>query len=367
MSDAAPKDIPNIQRLLSDLLLRARRNTGFMITFSIAFILIIGSEFVFKRDLYSLYDDASRSIAYGLIAAAMTTITYEIVSADALRKAMADLAAEEAVKYGRSTYDKIQTDISRIFRDYIPKRVFENNRPDKQYNDVFDSLLSASSQYKYRGDTANLTTFQIDTIWPRLRAMPHTFSFMLLNPSRDENFRRRAAIDLQMTRRSSDDTFSVDHTDAFDTEIDAKAAVMRKEVYISVFALWDHAYRNRERHRTYLSFYDDIPFYRSEIIDGGAFIQFYINGDFEGTFFYERDSFICRAFNDAFELGMRNNYDLSRLSQSDFITLINTLGFDTENKTNSDIIKELITLRDKRYASIMSEYPELAGRSAKQK
>jgi hypothetical protein len=229
-----------------------------------------------------------------------------------------------AQKTAQSTANQIISEITSIHRNYVPREVFENESLSRRYSSFLNRHVISSDIYRYRGDVAGTTSYQISQIWladAGFRTKERRFELLLLHPESKAAFEQRIEFERELDGHSL--------KTLPEPEKDRKAQALVDEVYVTLHILREAANRG-EGTDIVVAFYKDVPFYRCEIVQNGLSITYYTKGMYSGTFFHASDSFVYTAFLRAFQVSFRKSdlFSLNGLSEDALLERLRTLGYD---------------------------------------
>ena len=81
-------------------------------------------------------------------------------------------------------------------------------------------------------------------------------------------------------------------------ELDAKKVEMQSDIFVTMVAMYDICHAARVE----VVFHDEHLFFRTEWLDGGLFLTYYIGGEFPGTYLYGPETHANRAYAENFRL-----------------------------------------------------------------
>jgi len=252
--------------------------------------------------------DVCRHATFALLAGAITALIYEW------------RGAHDATLVAQNTATQIIAEITNIHRNYIPKEVFENESLSRRYSAFLNGHVLNSNVYRYRGDVAETTSYQISQIWvaeKQFRMKERRFELLLLHPESRSAFEQRMELERDSDPQSM--RFALP-----EHEKERQTTALVDQVYVTLFILWEAA-RKGEGTDIVVAFYKDVPFYRCEIVQAGLSITYYTKGTYSGTFFHGADSFVFTAFLRAFQVALRKSDQFS-LMDMDRETLLKRLG-----------------------------------------
>lgn len=303
------------------------------------------------------------SLGIALLAGSATALLYEWRSAESMTKLISAIAAVEGKtaieQVVNGTFDAVITRFGDIYRDYVPTRVFDNSSVSKEFNDFYNRWLIESDGYRYRGDIAATTTYQLHRVWSTHSAFigkNRSYSFLLMDPRSEESFLQRAHISLEAIDAKTEGNGS-DVVYGDEKEIERRNEWAQDQIqgsYVSLYCLLMTA--RRYRLSIDVGLYSEVPFYRCELTHDGMFINYYIRGAFAGTFFYKRGSLLYHAFSEAFDLAFEQSTkvpDLHTISDEDFVKFLRErLAFPDKTHTCKEVMESLFRLKEQRFADL---------------
>jgi hypothetical protein len=202
-------------------------------------------------------------------------------------------SAEEKVlrEVGEMALEHAMTLFASRFERMLPTRIFsDTDVPTEEFNTYFNQLLKGSKSYKYKGDAASFTTFRLSNYYASDHHYEREITLLLLDPREEKCFEERAQVELMRSKRPYNQL-----------ELMQRKEDLRNGVYVSLVALFDL----RHRVNAEVAFYKELPFFRSEIMDEGILISYYLGGQFPSTYSYGRSTLAYEAF----LLNFRQNYE----------------------------------------------------------
>jgi len=156
-------------------------------------------------------------------------------------------------------------------------------------------------------------------------------ALLLLDPRRKDLFEERAKHELSSSHKMYNKI-----------QLFEKASELRNNVYITLIGLFDICHITKVQ----VAFYEEHVFFRTELMDGGAFLTYYLGGEFPGSYLYPQKTFTYKAYSSNF----RQIYD----SSSKRITFDNHLKDDEFLKDLQELrcefsIEELRKFKDERF------------------
>lgn len=341
-----------------------------------AVLLAVGIILLFAETLSPLWSGGiawafAGSTGMALMAGALTAMVYERRSVESMRRFLATLAAVEGKKamedVAHGTFDAVVTRLENIYHDYVPTRVFENTAITRDFNGFFNRWLADSDSYRYRGDIAATTTFQLHQIWaahPPFIDRNRAYFFLLMDPRSKEAYIQRAHLRLEATTPVDNPPGAAGALFGDEKEIERRREYAEQEIrgaYVSLYALLMAARRYKVNIK--VGFYSEVPFYRCELLQGGMFINYYIRGAFAGAFFYKRGSLLYHAFSEAFDLAFEHSTkapDLMTVDDGAFVTFLrDSLAFPQNGTTDKEVLEALSAEKEKRFDGLATHLSAL--------
>ena len=189
---------------------------------------------------------------------------------------------------------KIVEEVTTLHKSYIPQEVFENERSSRRFTGLLNLRVKESDVYRYRGDAARTTSFQISEIWLKeshYEERSRSYRLLLLNPKHEKPFEQKIYFERRRKPGSPEIT-------PRDLEDEIKKLI--QDVYVTIYLL-HRAANKKEGADISVAFYSDVPFYRCEIVQNGLFITYYTKGQYAGTFLHDHRSLSYQAFSAAFD------------------------------------------------------------------
>lgn len=278
-------------------------------------IIFFSASLLLSPASFNVLADVCRQATVALLAGAVTALIFEW-------RGMYDPSLL-AQKTAQSTANQIIREITSIHRNYVPREVFENESLSRRYSSFLNRHVISSDIYRYRGDVAGTTSYQISQIWlagEGFRTKERRFELLLLHPESRPAFEQRIEFERELEGHSL--------KALPEDEKDRRAKALVDEVYVTLHILREAANRG-EGTDIVVAFYKDVPFYRCEIVQNGLSITYYTKGMYSGTFFHPADSFVYTAFLRAFQVSFRKSdlFSLNGLSEDALLERLRTLGY----------------------------------------
>jgi hypothetical protein len=219
------------------------------------------------------------------------------------------------------------------FERMLPTKVFPaTDLPTTEFDRCFNPMLAESQTYRHKGDSASFASFRLTYLLESTYHLEKEITLLLLDPREIRLFEERAQIELA----SSKEHYSR-------IQLEEKTLNMRVEVYVTLVALFDI----RHRINVDVAFHKELLFFRSEILDDGVFVTYYLGGEFPGTYLYSRNTLAYEAY----LLNFRQNCEIAsaritfnnELEEENFIAFLEELGCETG-------LEELRRLKEERFA-----------------
>lgn len=262
-----------------------------------------------------------------------STIFYVMYSRIAERRVLRDITTT-ASEYALSLF-------SNRFEKMLPIKVFtQSELPTEEFDIYFSKFLKDSKTYKFKGDAGSFTSFRLSCFFNK----HHTdidIILLLLDPRDLYLFEERAKIELSSLK----DDFT--KSDLIQT-----TEQIRNSVYVTLIALFDISHKINVE----VAFHKELLFFRSEILDDGIFLSYYLGGDFPGTYLYIKKTFVYEAYLHNFKQNYnaatyRINFN-STIKDEDFISHLEKLGCSY----NLDALRQLKKQRFEKYQEMIT-YP----------
>jgi hypothetical protein len=249
--------------------------------------------------------------------------------------------AQQAIMYGVQAANR---QFAERFEVALPTAVYEgSNLPKPMFRDAFVDLLSSSTRYDFKGDSASFTTYRLARCCdrPEIRRLDQ-IRLCVLDPLSD----RAVSIYAEQYLRQ--------HGQSYDA---IKAAEMAIEIKTDIFvSLWT-LYSIRHKVTVSVYFHADLPFFRCELFDGGMFLTYYLDRkiypDYPETLQFSARTRPYRAYSNAVAVArtfapkmvmfceMSPGADVINTDDK-FLALLNDLGCELPQE-------ELDRRRDKRF------------------
>ncbi|HEX6912319.1 MAG TPA: hypothetical protein VF142_18080 [Longimicrobium sp.] len=226
---------------------------------------------------------------------------------------------------------------SKHVRRFIPSSMYNQSDgwDDRLISDYYNTLVTASV-YKYKGDTAKTTSYELWSKWTRedrFKAQPREYRFILAFPNL-QLYTWRARYELLAKKRKPDHATVVE-----------RANEMIEELFETLVALYYSAKDESRKANVTVVLYDEPPFYRCEIMEEkGAFLTYYSHGRYSETFFYEWDTVIAKAINLHFSLIYTEARDYAEAVQpvdGRGMSVAWLLRFNNQSYTEDQLIQDL--------------------------
>ena len=189
-----------------------------------------------------------------------SVILYVLVSLfiDPRRQAV---QAREAVMFGVQAANRQFTE---RFEVALPTAVYEGSKfPKLTFRNAFAELLSSSTRYDFKGDSANFTTYRLARCCnlPEIRRLDQ-IRLCILDPLSENAINVYAEQYLRQDGR--------EYGAARITEM---RKLIKDDIYVSLWIL----YQLRHGLTTSIFFHADLPFFRCELFDTGMFLTYYLD------------------------------------------------------------------------------------------
>ena len=219
----------------------------------------------------------------------------------------------------------------------------------EEFDKYFYENFEESRIYYFRGVEGSFASFRLGHLIKPDLIREKQIRFLLLNPNQRVLFHFRAVLEL-----TSKDAISPSEED-IKKEVDN----MLLKLYVSVYVL----YQLSKLYSIELAFYDELASFRSEIMDDGNFLTYYLGGKFPATSIYSKNTEQYKAhfinFNQNYKLALNQHCDekprwvvLNNIeTDNEFIALLKNLGCTYSLET----LKKECKLRTDRYKELVKE------------
>ena len=255
-------------------------------TLVIAAAFVLGATLIivgFLPRLPSGLEDVFRAVGTSVIA---SLILYVLVSVTLDPKRQV-VQARQAILYGIEEANK---QFASRFEAALPTAVFEGSRiPKPSFRNAFTDLLSSSTRYDFKGDSANFTSYRLARCrdHPEIRRLDQ-IRLCVLDPRSERALQVYAEQYLRQEDQPYDPVKTAD-----------KAAEIRNDIYVSLWTL----YRIRNQVTTSVFFHSDLPFFRCELFDNGLLLTYYLDHriypDYPETLQFSASTRPYKAYNSA--------------------------------------------------------------------
>jgi hypothetical protein len=273
------------------------------------------------------------AIGTSIIASILFYILYSMSAEDKVLREISESSAKVATEFATSLFQQ-------RFESMLPVKVYPATAaPVEEFDIDFDNLLHDSKIYKHKGDSAGFATFRLTVLSERGYPLDKEITLLLLDPRRNDLFEERAKHELSILHKM------YNKAQLFET-----ANKLRNNVYITLMGLYDICHITKVQ----VAFYEEHVFFRTELMDKGAFLTYYLGGEFPGSYLYSQKTFTYKAYFSNF----RQVYDAStkkicfdnRLQDDEFSKYLQELGCEFD-------IDELRKLKDERYEKYRFDSP----------
>lgn len=219
-----------------------------------------------------------------------STVFYWIYSRTAEERVLKEISANASEAATEYTLGLFQERFERM----LPTKVYPaTDVPVAEFDHDFDMFLKDSKIYKFKGDTANFTTFRLTTLCEQGYPVDKDITLLLIDPVRDDLIEGRAKGELSGTRRA--------YSKLQLTEVMHET---RLSIFVAMISLFDICHAIKVE----LAFHQEHSFFRTELLDGALFLTYYLGGPFQGTYLYSQATFPYIAYLQNF----RQNYATSK-------------------------------------------------------
>ena len=255
--------------------------------------------------------------------------------------------------YSRTAEERVLRNITRASADYatslfterfermLPTKVFPaTSLPTAEFDLYFNPMLTRSKTYRFKGDSGSFTSFRVTYLIESTYHLEKEITLLLLDPRETRLFEERAQIELAGSKGQYSRA-----------QLKEKTKEMQNDVYVTLVALFDI----RHRINVDVAFHRELMFLRSEIVDDGIFVTYYLGGEFPGTYLYSQNTLAYEAY----LMNFRQNCEIAvarfsfnnELEEDSFIAILKELGSETN-------MEDLRRLKDERFA----RYREMTAR-----
>lgn len=249
------------------------------------------------------------AIGTSILASILFYILYSMSAEEKVLREISESSAKAATEFATSLFQQ-------RFESMLPVKVYPaTSAPVEEFDIDFNNLLRDSKIYKHKGDSAGFATFRLTVLSERGYPLDKEITLLLLDPRRKDLFEERAKHELSSLHKMYNKA-----------ELLETANKLRNNVYITLMGLYDICHITKVQ----VAFYEEHVFFRTELMDGGAFLTYYLGGEFPGSYLYPQKTFTYKAYFTNF----RQVYDSStkkisfdnRLQDDEFAKDLQELG-----------------------------------------
>ena len=175
----------------------------------------------------------------------------------------------------------------------LPTAVHESSSFLKpSFRSAFEKMLTSSTRYDYKGDSAKFTTFRlaVGSKWPAMRRLDQ-IRLCILDPEAESPMRACAERQLRERREL-----------VGQQSLETEARRTQDDIYVSLVTLFDI----REALATCVYFHRDLPIYRCEVFDDGMFLTYYMgNVPYPEALEYAKSTRPYQAYKAGMEMARR--------------------------------------------------------------